>query len=119
MKIVIPSNRCKKIELPVSADIVKAFEKYYKNSVLVDYENDTITTDILIYSWLSSFAESEEFAVMAQKADEVKAEKKAEKEKAKAEKEAKKAERAKSKEAKQAEKIAKLEAELAKLKADN
>ena len=97
MKIVIPSNRCKKIEMPVSADIVKAFEKYYKNSVLVDYENDTITTDILIYSWLSSFASSEEFAVMAQKADEVKAEKKAEKEKAKAEKEAKKAERAKSK----------------------
>ena len=112
MKIVIPSNRCKKMELPVSADIVKAFEKYYKNSVLVDYENDTITTDILIYSWLSSFAESEDFAVMAQKADEVKAEKKAEKE-------AKKAERAKSKEAKQAEKIAKLEEELARLKGNN
>lgn len=114
MKVVVPSTRCKKVLMPVSADVNKAFTQYLKNLNL--FEATSNTPEQLMYSWLVSFAESEEFKNVAEKAAQIKAEEKEKKAKAKAEREAKKAERAKSKEEKQAEKIAKLEAELAKLK---
>ena len=116
MEIFVPHSRTKKVEMPLSADITKAFEKYYKNSVIVNVDNESKTPDILIYSWLMSFANSEEFKNMEAQAEAIKAEEKAEKERAKAEKAKAKAERAKSKEVSKAEEIAKLEARLAKLK---
>lgn len=115
MKNIIPSARWNKVELPVSADIKKAFEKYYKNSVMVDLNNESITPDILMVSWLASFAESEDFKNMEAEALKVKEAQKAEKEKAKAEKAKAKAEREAKQAEKDAEKIAKLKAELAKL----
>ena len=115
MNIIIPSARWNKVEVPVSADTKKAFEKYYKNSVLVDLNNESITPDILMASVLASFVESEDFKNMEAEAQKVKEELKAEKEKIKAEKAKAKAEREAKQAEKDAEKIAKLKAELAKL----
>ena len=115
MNIIIPSARWNKVDVPVSADTKKVFEKYYKNSVLVDINNESKTVDVLMASWLASFAESEDFKNMEAEAQKVKAELKAEKEKIKAEKAKAKAEREAKQAEKDAEKIAKLKAEWAKL----
>lgn len=115
MNIIIPSARWNKVDVPVSADTKKAFEKYYKNSVLVDINNESKTVDVLMASWLAGFAESEEFKQMEAQALEVKAQVKAEKDAEKAQKEKAKAERKAKQAEKDAEKIAKLKAELAKL----
>lgn len=118
MKLIIPSTHAKKVEVPLTADVRKAFEKYAKNVKTVDPDNETITPEVALVSYLATFAESAEFTEMNDKALNVKAEQKAARERLKAEKEAKKAERAALAEQKKAEKIAKLQAEIDKLKED-
>lgn len=116
MKISVAHSRTKKYPVPMDASTTKAFKQYLKDRTVVNQVTDSLTVDDIVYSWVLSFATSEEFTAMNEKAKAVKAEQKAQKEREKAEKAKAKAEKAKAKEESKADKIAKLEAELAKLK---
>lgn len=105
MKYGFLSERTKKEELKVSVETKKAFAKYLKNVIYLDYEKDIYDVKSMMECWLASFADSDEFKEIQKQVDDKMAEEKRIKEEEKAKREA-------VRKAKIEEKIAKLNEQL-------